>query len=194
MLEKFLSKKRAKMMNRLIPPSHRKGRILDIGCGAYPYFLINTQFNEKYGIDRLTENEIKTKEILIKNGDIAKEGLRYFENEYFDVVTMSAVFEHIDQGALPGLIKDIKRALKPNGVFIITTPAPWSNVILRVLSTLKLVNQKMIEEHKTLYSARQITSILSDAGFSKECMRFGKFELCMNTWAVAINSNAKRSR
>ncbi|MBU1146731.1 MAG: hypothetical protein KKD11_00055 [Candidatus Omnitrophica bacterium] len=58
MLEVFLSKKRADIVNKLIPSSHRKGRILDVGCGEYPYFLVNTEFNGKYGIDRLVNKEV----------------------------------------------------------------------------------------------------------------------------------------
>ena len=50
-LEKFLAKKRLQMANKLIPTSFRQGKILDIGCGSYPYFLLNTPFRKKYGID-----------------------------------------------------------------------------------------------------------------------------------------------
>ncbi|MDP2947815.1 MAG: hypothetical protein Q8N88_06895, partial [Nanoarchaeota archaeon] len=51
LLEKYLAKKRAHMANKLIPESLRRGRILDVGCGETPFFLLNTKFNEKYGID-----------------------------------------------------------------------------------------------------------------------------------------------
>jgi hypothetical protein len=37
-IEGFLAKQRASMANRLISGSHRKGRILDIGCGEWPFF------------------------------------------------------------------------------------------------------------------------------------------------------------
>ena len=57
-LESFLSKKRANTVNGLIPISHRSGKILDIGCGKYPFFLLNTDFAEKYGIERIATQEI----------------------------------------------------------------------------------------------------------------------------------------
>lgn len=52
LLERFLAKKRAQKANELIPQLYRKGRILDIGSGAYPFFLLTTSFSEKFGVDR----------------------------------------------------------------------------------------------------------------------------------------------
>lgn len=42
LLKPLLARLRARQANRLIPGSLRKGRILDIGCGYYPYFLTHT--------------------------------------------------------------------------------------------------------------------------------------------------------
>lgn len=190
MLEKLLSKKRTTVVNKLISSHHRKGRILDIGCGEYPYFLINTRFHEKYGIDRLANdgvlNNQKKESIFIKKYDIEKNGLEFFGNEYFDVVTMLAVFEHLDTGSLPYIIKEIKRVLKFNGAFILTTPAAWSNGILKVLSRLKLINTMLFEEHKEFYDEKKISLALVEGGFSKENIKFGNFELFMNIWSMAI--------
>jgi len=191
MLEKFLSRKRSAVANKLIPHRYRNGRILDIGCGEYPYFLINTQFQEKYGMDRLVDGKgilsgQKKDNIFIKNCDIEEKSLELFDSEYFDVVTMLAVFEHIETERLPYIIKEIKRVLKFNGIFILTTPAAWADGILKILSGLKLVNPVMIEEHKALYDKKNILSVLMKNGFSKENIRFGNFELFINIWAAAI--------
>ena len=51
LLEGFLSEQRAKLANKKIPSELRSGKILDIGCGSYPNFLISTNFNIKYGLD-----------------------------------------------------------------------------------------------------------------------------------------------
>lgn len=191
MLEKILSKIRSKVANNLIPPDHRKGRILDIGCGERLYFLINTKFHEKYGIDRLIDDKAvlcnqKEENIFIKRYDVEKNGLELFRDEYFDVVTMLAVFEHFDTVKLPYIIKEIKRVLKSNGIFILTTPAGWSNGILGVLSKLKLVNTVLFEEHKVLYDKKKILSVLIEGGFLKENIKLGNFELFMNIWSTAI--------
>ncbi|MFC1621058.1 class I SAM-dependent methyltransferase [Candidatus Omnitrophota bacterium] len=186
MLERYLSKKRAEVVNRLIPSYHRKGRILDIGCGEHPYFLIDTIFNNKYGIDISAKECTKDKSIIIKNSDIEKDGLLGFESEYFDVVTMLAVFEHLDPNKLSVIVREIKRVLKSKGIFILTTPAPWTSVILEALSAVRLVNPEMIKEHKGLYGAKKISDILTESGFSRENVKFGSFELFMNTWSLAI--------
>ena len=53
LLEPFLARQRAKIANRLIPHELRLGRILDIGCGTFPYFLAHTEFEKKFAIDQL---------------------------------------------------------------------------------------------------------------------------------------------
>ncbi|MBI5681771.1 MAG: hypothetical protein HZC45_01145 [Deltaproteobacteria bacterium] len=53
LLGKLLAHQRSNLANRLIPPSTRNGRILDIGCGFYPLFLLSTEFSEKYGFDKV---------------------------------------------------------------------------------------------------------------------------------------------
>ena len=189
MLERFLSDKRAKIADKLVSPQHRKGRILDIGCGEYPLFLINIKFNERYGIDRMVKDGIfnnqDKEKIILKRYDIQKDILRSFEEGYFDVVTMLAVFEHLEPEILVGLVKEIRRVLKVNGVFILTTPAPWSDVILKTLSKWRLINTALFEEHKAVYDTERISSIITKGGFLKEDIRFGYFELFVNIWSSA---------
>jgi len=50
-LEEFLASLRAKKADSLIPEHLRSGKIVDIGCGTTPYFLANTTFSKKIGID-----------------------------------------------------------------------------------------------------------------------------------------------
>jgi hypothetical protein len=45
LFERFLADKRISLANKLIPDSHWQGRILDIGCGEFPYFLLNMTFS-----------------------------------------------------------------------------------------------------------------------------------------------------
>ena len=73
LLENFLSKRRSSIANGLIPKKLRNGRILDIGCGTNPFFLKNTKFNYKYGIDKLISNKITNKKFILKKFDIEKE-------------------------------------------------------------------------------------------------------------------------
>ena len=53
LLEPTLARLRTQRANNLIPRDLRAGRILDIGCGSFPYFLAHTAFEEKFAVDQL---------------------------------------------------------------------------------------------------------------------------------------------
>lgn len=185
LLEVFLAKKRAKLANSLILNSHRSGRILDVGCGSYPYFLTTTKFKEKYGIDpSVNLSLVKDAGIILKKIKINKKAIP-FANNYFDVVTMLAVFEHINQDELILVIKEIKRVLKKDGKLIITTPAPWSNNLLHTMAMVGLISSEEIHEHKHNHPKSKIENLLAEAGFEKSKIKSGFFELYMNIWFTA---------
>lgn len=102
-LDGILSRMRAKMVDKLIPNIHRSGMILDIGCGTYPYFLLNTDFSEKHGLEKRTisdTTQFKKQKIYIKEYDLEQHVTIPYDNNSFDVLTMLAVFEHFDTGKL----------------------------------------------------------------------------------------------
>ncbi len=188
LLESFLTKKRARLADSLIPSSCSKGRILDIGCGAFPFFLTSIGFDCKYGLDKtMTEESSKFhgQGITLLNFDVEAGEKLPFDDDYFDVVTMLAVFEHIEPAMLTHLLKDIYRVLKKRGVYILTTPAAWTQNLLKFMSRLNLVSSVEIEEHKGAYDHRAIAEMLVVASFPPEKMRFGYFEMFMNNWATA---------
>ena len=189
LLEGFLARQRWKIANRIIPDEYRKGRILDIGCGAYPFFLINTDFSIKYGLDKISdvhkENLFDVNNILIIPYDIEGNKLLPFENEYIDVVTMLAVIEHIEPGNLIEILNEINRILKINGLFVMTTPAGWTDPLLKFMAKVGLVSKIEIDEHKDTYTHRKLVSLLQLANFSKDRMKFGYFEMFSNLWLVA---------
>src|SRR2546423_15607544 len=59
LLEGFLARQRVRRANSLIPESARAGRVLDIGCGTYPLFLLSTAFHERYGLDRSVPADLR---------------------------------------------------------------------------------------------------------------------------------------
>ncbi len=196
LLEAFLAKKRAGMANSLIEPELRGGRILDIGCGTTPYFLLNTSFAERCGLDKVAQGGERTvtvgeaafpgsDNIILTSFDIEREEKVPFEDGRFNVVTMLAVFEHILPERLPAVVKEVHRILRPGGVYILTTPAWWTDGLLRLMALLRLVSATEIEEHKDRYSPGKISSILQQGGFAAKDIRTGYFELGMNIWARA---------
>ena len=188
LLEGFLSRQRGQMADRLIPPASRKGRLLDVGCGEHHRFLNSTEFANKYGLDRLAARNAHASgpDVVTRlDCDIETVDRLPFDDGYFDIVTMLAVFEHIEPQRLVHLMAEIKRVLKPEGLCILTTPAAWTDAVLRTLAALRLVDPVMIDEHKDAYSHAKIAAILERAGFVRDRLRFGYFEMFMNVWATA---------
>ena len=182
LLEVFLAKKRAKLANSWIAKSHRSGRILDVGCGSYPYFLTTTKFKEKYGIDpSVNLSLVKDKGIFLRKIKIGQI-IFPFKDNFFDTVTMLAVFEHIEHDELQFVIKEIYRVLKKDGIFIITTPAPWSDKLLHFMARARLISEEEIHEHKHNQSKLKIENIIESAGFEKSKLKSGYFELGFNMW------------
>ncbi len=189
LLEGFLARKRAAMANSLIPSECRRGRILDVGCGPHPYFLLNTEFQEKYGLDQAVDPLTLERKIIqsidLQRCSIAESERLSFADNFFDVVTMLAVFEHISPPLLLHSVTEIRRILKRGRPFIVTTPAWWTDGLLRLLARLGLVSGTEIEDHKDAYTPAKIVDILEGSGFPRAQIRSGYFELGMNIWVRA---------
>jgi SAM-dependent methyltransferase len=162
--------------------------LLDIGCGSFPFFLTSCSFGSKYGIDRVSRNDgadPRLEGINLIDVDLEAGRSLPFADNYFDVITALAVFEHIDQERLVPLLSEVGRLLKPGGQYIMTTPAPWTEGILATMAKLRLVSSAEIDEHKGAYSRSEICEVLAKAGFDSSAIRSGYFELFMNIWIVA---------
>ena len=187
LLENFLAHQRFLVADRLIAKEHRQGRILDIGCGVVPYFLLQTQFNEKHGLDPYIKDEqVKqfAHKISFHKIFITKETLLPLENQSFFAVTMLGVVEHFNQESFICLLKEIKRILKSEGVFILTTPSPWTRWLLKLMAKLYLISREEIEGIMESYSQNKIKDCLTSAGFDIKKMRFAHFQMFLNSWMV----------
>ena len=182
-LEGFLAKKRANLANSLIPEKVRGGRILDIGCGTYPYFLESTEFSEKYGVDQVPINN-KVDNVSLRKLNFEDTKLPY-QSEYFDVVTMLAVFEHINKHKLNFVISEIRRVQKKGGLFIITTPSPWSDKLLHFMARFGLISKEEIHDHKHSLFPDNVKKILAEAKFDEKNIKNGFFEVSFNMWFTA---------
>lgn len=182
LLESFLAKRRTAKATYLLKNA-TKGKILDIGCGSYPYFLLNANFQEKYGIDPSLKN-LKIDNLNLQRADVTKQKLP-FKDDFFDAVTMLAVFEHIEHDKLQKLIKEINRVLIKGGVLVITTPAPWADKLLHQMAKVSLISSEEIHEHKHNHHKEKIEGIIESGGFAKRNIHSGFFEFGMNMWFTA---------
>jgi SAM-dependent methyltransferase len=184
-LEKYLAQFRANKANKLIPAQFRSGRILDIGCGSYPYFLSHTTFKNKFAIDQQKPNS-STSDIRWICLNLNHVDKLPFDSDYFEVITLLAVIEHLDPGNLVELFREINRVLIPGGVLIVTTPASWSDGLLKFLAAINFVSKEEINEHVFNYTLPLLGWYFGAAGFSMTKLKFGYFEIGLNLWAMAI--------
>jgi len=185
LLEPWLARQRAATANRLLPAELHAGRILDIGCGTYPYFLSHTSFKEKFAIDQLPPAD-GVGGIQWHTLDLNTEPQLPFEDGYFNAITMLAVAEHLNPSSLVELLAEAYRTLRPGGRVVITTPAAWSDGLLKIMARLSLVSAEEIDEHVIAYTLPLLGWYFGRAGFDMDKVRFGYFELGLNMWAVAL--------
>lgn len=191
LLEAFLARKRSKMVNSLIPDALRSGKIIDIGCGSHPTFLLSCGFNEMVGLDSAPSEKTLydrywERYIQIVNHDIEAEDKLPFEDNSISAVTMLAVIEHLTPTNVHHILKDVYRILKPGGVFVLTTPSSICQPVLWFLSKIYLVSSHEVQDHKKIYSRVELASLISSAGFDNSHIRSGSFEMGMNLWAISM--------
>ena len=184
LLEPFLAQIRARQANNLIPKHLRTGRILDIGCGSFPYFLSHTSFKEKFAIDNQPLSPSQP-DIEWYQLDLNADPYLPFDDGFFSVISMLAVIEHLNPVSLVQLFGEAHRTLRKEGIILLTTPAAWSDGLLQMMSRLNLVSEEEIKEHVYVYTLPLIGWYFGKAGFEMDKVRFGYFELMLNMWATA---------
>ncbi len=106
----------------LLVNKYSKGKkILDIGCGTGDFLnLFNKKGWETHGIEpnEKARNFANSKHNLLNIKD--DNYIKCIENEYFDVITMWHVLEHVP--SVNEKLDDIKRILKTDGILIIAVP------------------------------------------------------------------------
>lgn len=187
LLEEVLARLRVRQADSLITSSLRGGCILDIGSGATPYFLRSIKFNKKYGIDKHDEflNMYSGEGVVLRKWDFSLQNWLPFDDGSMDVVTMLAVFEHVEPDLIPKLISEVRRVLKQKGVYILTVPAGWTDPILKLMSTCGILSALEIYDHKDLYNREKLIDLLDKGGFTRSGIESGYFEMGMNIWVRA---------
>jgi len=97
-----------------------QGKMMDFGCGSKPYKPIFGHVKEYVGVDFAGEGHSHENEQI----DVFYNGKTLpFENNTFDSVLTSEVFEHIFN--LEDILKELNRVMKPGGIMLITIPFAW---------------------------------------------------------------------
>jgi len=137
------------------------GRLLDIGC-SYGLFLkiASRSWQEAYGVELSKDASRYAREIFGLNvfcGDIKE---AKFTREYFDIITVIEVIEHIADPK--DFIATINRLLKPGGILYLVTPDVGS-ISARLMGERWWSYRKM---HLNYFSKDSISGLLVRSGFS----------------------------
>lgn len=181
-LENFLAVRRARKADSLILPAQREGRILDIGCGRIPCFLMQTRFKEKFGVDPCAGALPEGTSITISALQIQDNTVLPYEKDFFDVVTMLGALEHFAVKETENLFRQIHRVLIPRGRFILTTPRHNTAGLLKLLAAARLISVEEIKGLKAAYPLPSLIALFEAAGFNKKKISFGCFQGGVNTW------------
>ena len=162
-----------------------KSRILDFGCGFNCAFLksIKNEIKECYGIDP------KVNEPYVDGIEVIREKFidkLPFEDNFFDIITLLAVIEHIEE--IETLLRELYRILNKKGLLLITAPTDKSERILSVLAGLRLLNPEEIYDHKRHPLQNIIRNTIERCGFKILKVKF--FEISLNCFYVFEKPNS----
>ncbi|MDJ0717915.1 MAG: class I SAM-dependent methyltransferase [Prochloraceae cyanobacterium] len=180
LLEPILRWMRLKQVISNIP---QNSIILDIGCGTSATFLktISPKIKQGFGVDFKVENATYSN---IKTIQLRLDGRLPFPEDSFDVVTMLAVLEHIENEEK--ILKEIERILVSGGKLIITVPSTKAQPILEFLAyKLKIISEAEIKDHKRYYNRSKLKKLLIEkSGFEEFSHQY--FQLWMNNFCTVV--------
>lgn len=147
-------------LNRLGRRLPRMGRLLDFGCGA-GYFLQRAQQRgwEAHGVELGHWAGEAAHRRRVPNLHTARLQDMAFPDGHFDVVNASQVFEHLTH-PLPELA-EIRRVLKPGGLFLIDVPNYHTLPIMLNADDFML---NAPPQHVAFYTPRTLRKLLAAGG------------------------------
>ena len=139
--------------------------ILDIGCGNHSASITKKYFPKcnYYGLDKDNYNNNDYDFSLMTRSyklDLENDSLDEIPDNFFDVVIMNHVIEHIDNGI--EVIEILSKKIKKGGRIYIETPSVKSLSLPSQRGTLNFCDD---ETHKKIYSLIDIVNVLIKNNF-----------------------------
>ena len=183
-LDNIIASIRYGKVKKYIP---KDGIIVDIGCGQKGDFLMRSKkkIRKGYGIDLKIDSKTIDNIEFINNVEMKKFPIK---KESIDVVFLNAVLEHLHDPRK--ILKDCLKLLKPNGLIVLTTPAPCSKLLLEFMAyKLHIINELEIQDHVHYYSKKDIKKLVKKLSNKAKLIKYRKFELGLNS-IIVIKKNA----
>lgn len=160
---------------------HRRGRLLDVGCGIGTYLSLMRQLGwDVAGVEPSTEAAAVAREKSNLQVFVGTLEEAMFQNDTFDVITMHHVLEHLRDPL--GTLSECLRILRPGGQIVVITP--------NIKSLGHTIFKKCWVEiappwHTYLWSPRILRSCVDKIGFtSVGCNTMIPFEKWMESWII----------
>jgi len=161
------------------PHIARGARVLDVGCADGALFAqLGKRIAGGVGIDPAL-------------GAVpARDGVRYIRgrfpadigaDERFDVVTMLALFEHLEDDAQVAAVSACGRVLRSGGVLVMAVPEPRVDDLLHLLARVGLVAGMALHEHHG-FETKRTGAIVGSGPF--DLVRHERFQLGLNNLYV----------
>jgi 2-polyprenyl-3-methyl-5-hydroxy-6-metoxy-1,4-benzoquinol methylase len=169
LLDKILCWWRIRAIKQYMKPG---STVCDLGCGTKGYFLrkIEPLIKSGQGFDVQVSNNQDGSKTSLQEIDLDK-ALLPVTSSSVETVTSLAVIEHLNNELHH--IKEAFRILRPGGLFVVTTPHPRSDIVLRFLAGLNLIGADEIKDHKKYFTAEKLSNLLKQNGFKKvKCHKF----------------------
>jgi ubiquinone/menaquinone biosynthesis C-methylase UbiE len=157
-------------------------RVLDVGCGDCRRLRYRRYFRDdliQYGIDIHEDERCREHLKEYHIADASNEPLP-FRNEFFDLIVLSHIVEHLSEERIDSMMHELKRVLRKGGYLFIETPSEKtkyfiSSVILRryylPVSTFNFYDDRT---HISAYSQKKIISMLEREKF--EILAYGDIQ------------------
>jgi 2-polyprenyl-3-methyl-5-hydroxy-6-metoxy-1,4-benzoquinol methylase len=166
------------------------GRFLDVGCGAGSFLALMKYFNmDCHGVEpgKFDEQFAKENNLKIKNCTLLEAN---FPDNYFDVITLNHVFEHVSNPA--ETLRELHRILKPGGTLILAVPQ--SDCIAYKIFGRYWV-QLDIPRHLFTFSKKTIKEYAKKTEFKIEKMRYNSTSFqFLGSFLYWANNNRKQQK
>jgi len=146
-------------------PKDKRCRILELGCGMgqFYYFCKQNGYKDYFGIDASKENITYIKKNLDKRAKVKVMDLFGFLSgadgkEYYDVVVLNDVIEHLTKPEIFTVLDGVMKVLVRGGVFLIKTP----NMANPYVST---AGRYIGIDHETGFTETSMWEVLLAAGY-----------------------------
>ncbi len=151
----------------------KRAYLLDVGAGDGSFLrFLNGHIRFGIGIDPLITTTIHSKAWTLLPGTFPHD---FRTDERFDVITLLAVVEHIQEDELHKVSETCWNSLTLGGRVIITVPHHYVDGILKVLKYFRIIKGLSLEEHH---------------GFNPECLPdiFSQWKLIIKErWELGLN-------